>query len=130
VEAPNITGVLRLLDSAQTEGPINVDEASFFLSKLELTSGTAPTMPKWRKRLFIATSMFSTDASVYFGLPPEPHGHHGRTDRDLANAFVDLPPNGFVLGRRNATLPEQGVRSTHDGGELLHLPVCRGRISI
>ncbi|MGH3643438.1 MAG: hypothetical protein ACRDUX_30965 [Mycobacterium sp.] len=41
------------------------------MSKLELTSGTAPTMPKRRKRLFIATSMFSTDASVYFGLPPD-----------------------------------------------------------
>jgi KUP system potassium uptake protein len=71
MEAPDITGALRLLDSAQTEGPINVDEASFFLSKLELTSGTTPTMPKWRKRLFIATSMFSTDASVYFGLPSD-----------------------------------------------------------
>jgi KUP system potassium uptake protein len=45
--------------------------ASYFLSKLELTRGTAPTMAKWRKRLFIATSMFSTDASVYFGLPPD-----------------------------------------------------------
>jgi hypothetical protein len=45
--------------------------ASYFLSKLELTRGTAPTMAKWRKRLFIATSIFSTDASVYFGLPPD-----------------------------------------------------------
>ena len=71
METPDITGALRLLDPAQTEGPLDVDDASFFLSKLELTRGTAPTMPKWRKRLFIATSMFSTDASVYFGLPPE-----------------------------------------------------------
>ena len=29
------------------------------------------TMPGWRKRLFIATSKFSTDASAYFGLPQD-----------------------------------------------------------
>jgi KUP system potassium uptake protein len=28
-------------------------------------------MPKWRKRLFIATAKFSTDASHYFGLPED-----------------------------------------------------------
>jgi len=71
MESPDVAGALRLLDPAHTEGPIDVDQASFFLSKVELTRGTAPTMAGWRKRLFITTSMYSTDASVYFGLPPD-----------------------------------------------------------
>ena len=62
-------GALRLLDPTQTEGPIAIDDASYFLSKLELTKGTAPTMASWRKRLFIATSYITADAAEYFGLP-------------------------------------------------------------
>ena len=60
---------LRLLDPTQTEGPIAVDDASYFLSKIELTKGTQPTMAPWRKRLFIATSYLTADAAEYFGLP-------------------------------------------------------------
>jgi KUP system potassium uptake protein len=53
----------------QTEGPIAIGHASYFLSKLELVKGTAPTMASWRKRLFIATSYSTADAAEYFGLP-------------------------------------------------------------
>ena len=66
---PNVPAALRLLDPAQTEGHIDVDDASYFLSKIELTQGTAPTMAPWRKRLFIATSYITADAAEYFGLP-------------------------------------------------------------
>ena len=69
MEKPNVLDALRLLDPTQTEGPIVIDEASYFLSKLELTKGTAPTMAPWRKRLFIATSYSTADAAEYFGLP-------------------------------------------------------------
>ncbi|PBC39132.1 potassium transporter Kup [Rhodococcus sp. ACS1] len=69
METPNIPGALRLLDPADTEGPIAIDDASYFLSKIELTMGTAPTMATWRKRLFIATSHITADAAEYFGLP-------------------------------------------------------------
>jgi len=55
MDKPDVLGVLRLLDPAQTEGTIAIDDASYFLSKLELTKGTAPTMARWRKQLFIAT---------------------------------------------------------------------------
>ncbi|CAN5853423.1 potassium transporter Kup [soil metagenome] len=71
MESPDVAALLRLLDADQTEGQIAVDEASYFLSKLDLTRGKEKTMPGWRKRLFIATSKFSADASVYFGLPEE-----------------------------------------------------------
>jgi KUP system potassium uptake protein len=69
MEKPNIPAALRLLDPAHTEGHIDVDTASYFLSKLELTAGDEPTMPEWRKRLFIATSYITADAAGYFSLP-------------------------------------------------------------
>ncbi|MDT7793741.1 MAG: system potassium uptake protein [Mycobacterium sp.] len=69
MERPNIPAALRLLDPAQTEGHIDVDAASYFLSKLELVAGDEPTMAPWRKQLFIATSYITSDAASYFSLP-------------------------------------------------------------
>ena len=45
METPNIPAALRLLDPAHTEGHIDVDTASYFLSKLELAAGDEP---RWR----------------------------------------------------------------------------------
>ena len=56
---------------AETEGRLDVDQASYFLSKIELRAGDQPTMAPWRKRLFIATSYITADAAGYFGLPRE-----------------------------------------------------------
>ncbi|WP_286141997.1 KUP/HAK/KT family potassium transporter [Mycobacterium sp. D16Q16] len=70
METPNVPHALGLLDPAQTEGQaIPIDEATYFLSKLELGRGTAPTMARWRKQLFLATSHITADAAEYFGLP-------------------------------------------------------------
>ena len=71
MERPNVPATLHLLTREQTEGKIAIEHASYFLSKLELTKGTAPTMAPWRKRLFIATSYIAADAAEYFGLPPD-----------------------------------------------------------
>ena len=71
MEKPDVPAALRLLDPADTEGPMSLDEASYFLSKLELIPGDAPTMAPWRKRLFIATSYITADAAAYFALPLE-----------------------------------------------------------
>jgi KUP system potassium uptake protein len=69
MERPNVPAALRLLDPAHTEGHIDVDTASYFLSKLELVAGDEATMSPWRKRLFIATSYITADAAAYFKLP-------------------------------------------------------------
>ncbi|MGW4525409.1 potassium transporter Kup [Amycolatopsis sp. NPDC004378] len=69
METPDVPGALARLDPAETEGRLNVDEASYFLSKIELQRGPEPTMASWRKRLFIATSYITADAAEYFGLP-------------------------------------------------------------
>lgn len=62
-------GSLRALDPATTEGQLRLDQVSYYLSKIELQRGKAPTMAPWRKRLFIATSHITADAAEYFGRP-------------------------------------------------------------
>jgi KUP system potassium uptake protein len=69
MEPSNVPDALRLLDPKDTEGPIDVDDASYFLSKLELDPSPEPTMAQWRKSLFIATSFLTADATEFFHLP-------------------------------------------------------------
>ncbi len=69
METPNVPAALRTLDAAQTEGDLQLHEASYFLSKIELRRGSEPTMAAWRKRLFIATSHVTADAVEQFALP-------------------------------------------------------------
>ncbi|MFE7741537.1 potassium transporter Kup [Nocardia sp. NPDC057455] len=71
LEAQDVPGALALVDPAVTEGPLQLDQASYFLSKIELRAGAEPTMAAWRKRLFIATSYITADAAEQFGLPRE-----------------------------------------------------------
>jgi KUP system potassium uptake protein len=71
METPDIRRALRLLGPTEAEGSIGVDDASFFLSKIELTKGEDPSMPAWRTNLFIATSRLSADAAGYFCLPQD-----------------------------------------------------------
>ena len=69
MDEPNVPAVLRLLEKADIECPLEVDEASYFLSTIDLRRGDAPGMSRWRKRLFLATSRITADAAEYFGLP-------------------------------------------------------------
>jgi KUP system potassium uptake protein len=69
MEKPDVPDTLHRLDPAQTEGEIAIEQASYFLSEIELTKGDAPTMARWRKQLFIATSYITADAAEFFGLP-------------------------------------------------------------
>jgi len=68
MERPHIADALRLVDPALTEGAIDVDNASYFLSRLDVAAGSAPTMAPWRKRLYIGISHVAAD-SGYFGIP-------------------------------------------------------------
>jgi KUP system potassium uptake protein len=69
MDAPDVPQVLRLAADAGLECPLEVDEASYFLSTIDLTLGDEPGMARWRKRLFVATSHITADAADYFGLP-------------------------------------------------------------
>jgi KUP system potassium uptake protein len=69
MESPNVPDVLRGLDAGELHHPIDVDNASYFLSKIELRVGPAHTMARWRKRVFLATAQITADAAEYFNLP-------------------------------------------------------------
>jgi KUP system potassium uptake protein len=65
----NVPRALALATEQGLEGRVDLDEVSYFLSRIEITMGDGPGMGRWRKRLFIATSRITADAAEYFGLP-------------------------------------------------------------
>ena len=69
MDDPSVPSVLRLLEQAPIECPLEVDQASYFLSTIDLHLGDAPGLNRWRKRLFLAMAGLTTDAAEYFGLP-------------------------------------------------------------
>jgi KUP system potassium uptake protein len=71
LERQDVPAVLRMCAALGLEGALEVDDASYFLSTIELRAGAAPSMARWRKKLFIATSTITADAAEYFHLPRE-----------------------------------------------------------
>jgi KUP system potassium uptake protein len=69
MDRSDVPEVLRLVAQEDIECPLEVDEASYFLSRVDVHLSDEPTMPRWRKRLFLATAGISTDAAEYFALP-------------------------------------------------------------
>jgi KUP system potassium uptake protein len=68
-DTPDVPEVLRDAQQRGLECPLEVDEASYFLSKIELLPTDAPGMSRWRKRLFVATAHLAADPVEYFVLP-------------------------------------------------------------
>jgi KUP system potassium uptake protein len=71
MDQPDVPSAISRAAEAGLECPLEVDEASYFLSTIELRPGDAPGMTRWRKRLFVATSHITADAAEYFSLPRE-----------------------------------------------------------
>ena len=69
METPDVPAALRQLDPKQTEGRLDLDNASYFLSTIDIQPGPKHVMATWRKRLFIATTHITTDAAQAFNLP-------------------------------------------------------------
>jgi KUP system potassium uptake protein len=68
-ETADVPAALARLTPQQTEGRLDLDNAVYFLSKVELRAGSGTGLARWRKRLFLATSHIAADASDHFGLP-------------------------------------------------------------
>lgn len=49
--------------------PVDLDDVTYFLSKIEIRQTDAPGMATWRKRLFLASRHLAADAGDYFKLP-------------------------------------------------------------
>jgi KUP system potassium uptake protein len=71
MEQPDVPVALRCAAEGPLGFPVEVEEASYFLSTIELRPGEAPGMSRWRKRLFLASSHVASDAADYFALPRE-----------------------------------------------------------
>jgi KUP system potassium uptake protein len=72
IDRPDIPEVLcQLEENPDVECPIEVAQARYFLSTIELRRGDEPTMPRWRKHIFLATAAIAADAGDYFKLPLE-----------------------------------------------------------
>jgi KUP system potassium uptake protein len=69
MDEPDVPRLLPLIREAHIESPLDEDNLSYFLSKIELHCGDAPGMSRWRKHLFLATSRITADAAEYFRLP-------------------------------------------------------------
>lgn len=66
-DAPDVPAALRL--AAAGGLPIDVPNATYFLSRITITPTHAPGMRMWRKRLFTATSRNAASPAGYFSLP-------------------------------------------------------------
>ncbi len=71
METPDVRSAFRVLEPTAAEGLTAIDDATYFLSKIDLTKGEDHSMPAWRKSLFIATSRLSTDGAESFCLPQD-----------------------------------------------------------
>jgi KUP system potassium uptake protein len=69
MDTPDVPSLLPLLDNAKVKGSLELGEISYFLSTIDLYIGKDSGMPRWRKRLFLATSRLTADAAEYFLLP-------------------------------------------------------------
>ena len=77
MQQADVPGVLAALPDESFESPIDMDNASYFLSTIDLgvgegdkrTTERVSGMSAWRRRLFIATAALTADAAEYFNLP-------------------------------------------------------------
>jgi KUP system potassium uptake protein len=53
----------------QVEGQLDLERASYFLSRISLVLSDAPGMARWRKRLFILIARNAANPVALFGLP-------------------------------------------------------------
>jgi KUP system potassium uptake protein len=51
-------------------GVVDIDDASFFLSRGAIRRTSAPGLARWRKTLFLALAHNAADPAAYFSLPP------------------------------------------------------------
>jgi KUP system potassium uptake protein len=69
MEAPDVPAALRTLPSGDPEIPHDLEDASYFLSTIDLHRSNVPGLAQWRATLFLATARGAADAAQYFNLP-------------------------------------------------------------
>jgi KUP system potassium uptake protein len=71
-EPPNIPGALAYAAATdQIEGSLDVEQASYFVSRGAIQRTRAPGMSRWRKALFVTLAHNASDPADRLGLPPD-----------------------------------------------------------
>jgi KUP system potassium uptake protein len=68
-DAPDLPAALRLAAAKHPEMGIDVDGASYFLSRIRIQRTAAPGLSGWRKRLFVGLARNAANPAEYFRLP-------------------------------------------------------------
>ena len=70
-DSTDVPALLRQAARRGLEGDVDLSNPSYFLSRISIVKTDAPTMPRWRKRLFLAISRNAANPVEYFKLPDE-----------------------------------------------------------
>jgi KUP system potassium uptake protein len=71
-EPPDIPQALeQARDEGRLDPEVDVDGASYFLSRASIRTTPAPGMPRWRKLLFVTLAHNAANPAEYFGLPAD-----------------------------------------------------------
>jgi KUP system potassium uptake protein len=68
---PDIPDALRLARARGLECDIDMEQPSYFVSRMGIRVTDRPGMRRWRKRLFVALARNAASPVEYFGLPPD-----------------------------------------------------------
>ena len=69
LDRPNVPWLLQRAHELGLERSVDVGQAVYFLSKMEIVPTDADGMARWRKHLFLATAALASDSAEYFQLP-------------------------------------------------------------
>jgi KUP system potassium uptake protein len=67
----DVPRILALAVARGLEGDCDVDRASYYLSRMTIVPTSAPTMRRWRKKLFMAVARNASNPVTYFRLPDD-----------------------------------------------------------
>jgi KUP system potassium uptake protein len=68
---PDVPVALRLAIERGVEAPIDIADASYFVSRMTVAETRRPGLARWRKRLYAAMARNAADPVQYFSLPVE-----------------------------------------------------------
>jgi KUP system potassium uptake protein len=66
----DVPGTVRMA-AERVEGELDLERASYFLSRITIVPTDAPGMARWRKRLFVAIARNAANPVALFGLPDD-----------------------------------------------------------
>ncbi|MDP9118150.1 MAG: potassium transporter Kup [Actinomycetota bacterium] len=68
-DEPNVPAALTLAVEQELLPSADMQDVTYFLSRITIIQSNEPTMPTWQKRLFLAIAHNSANPVEYFGLP-------------------------------------------------------------